>query len=575
MKRVRTPLRLLLPAILLAALLAAVPQPARADETFDNFLWLLDQTHVFPVSSQDVKSSKGFLDCLSNADTDTEVIACVDSFKDTPLGQQAASGTGAPSWFWDLIDAYVAYRTGDFWGVVGKLGEAALCLVAQVMAGGSVDVCGLIEQLVALAEEFEDAAKAVAKFVASVGGATWEAIKSIGCSLGLGGCSKGSPPEQLAYAFVFQPEIPAGVAAMEKTDWSAFPTFRKQLELDAGAKPYAKLHLQGGGFMPLSFGPSAVEIASGAYTAAVEKNWSVDVAKNVLPALAKKRAEYDNPQQVAALAAMAASAMSQSPGVTPSAFVENRCTDDFSQGFGFAHVDRWIQRFPQEAKSLKDVQTNRVWCGNTFWFKNREKFAQHFRDYLKTHSCPLFGQSLLCVKIESYKLCLGLLGSVGHQNECGVAVGAVGKEAAERIAKSFKDRGSRIPCKVRADATPMSQKPADFVCTRPPQRHACEETYKSLYGALPVKLVNCLVENTPRDYATLAGKVATAADALKAEFGATSIGIDLIDPLIVRASSPESSGRCRGRTRATASGSRAASPVSIIRTSRSRARSTG
>ncbi len=83
----------------------------------------------------------------------------------------------------------------------------------------------------------------------------------------------------------------------------------------------------------------------------------------------------------------------------------------------------------------------------------------------------------------------------------------------------------------------MSQKPADFVCTRPPQRHACEETYKSLFGALPVKLVNCLVENTPRDYATLAGKVATAADALKAEFGATSIGIDPIDPLIVRASS--------------------------------------
>jgi hypothetical protein len=229
--------------------------------------------------------------------------------------------------------------------------------------------------------------------------------------------------------------------------------------------------------------------------------------------------------------------------MTAPTFVENRCTDDFSQGFGFAHVDRWILRFPEEAKKLKDVQSNRDWCGKTFWPKNKEKFAQQFREYLKTHSCPLFGQTLTCGKLDSYKLCLGLLGSVGHQNECGVAVGAAGKEAAERIAKSFKDRGSRIPCLIRADATPLGQKPADFVCTRPPQRHACEETYKGLYGALPAKLVNCLVENTPRDYTTLEGKVAKAADALKAEFGATSVGIDPIDPLVVRAYSAEVVGK--------------------------------
>lgn len=530
---------LLLFFVALAALLAA-PQPSRAD-LVDDFAWVLDQVPgVFPVSGQDIRDSRGFFQDLSKAKSDTDVIQVAEQYKDTPIGKQAAAGIGGvPTWFWDLIDTYVAFRTDDFWGVVGHLGEAAVCIVAQVMTGGSVDVCGLIEELVKLAETFADAAKAVAKFIESVGGAVWEGIQSAGCALGLGGCSKGSPPEQIAYAWVFQPEIPAGVTARKAIDPFAFGALRQQLEADAQAKPYAKLHIPSSN-VHVTLGASAVQIASGVYTEAVDVAWRKDVLQNVLPALAKKRIEYDNPQQVAAVAAKAAAEYTKNPKTPPYTWVRNLCADDFSKGFGYAHVDRWIAQFPGDAKGAGDVKTHEQWCLGSFWSGNKDKFGTHFRGYAQVHYCPAFGQTLMCQTISSYESCTGLLGSVGMKDQCGVNVAAMGKEAAEKIYATMKSRGSKIPCKIVAAGQVFGSDPADLVCPRPPQGHECEEIGKGFTAMASVKLVDCVVEETA-EYKALRAKVASAVTSLNQQYpnppGGIPFLVDLVDPLVVHAPS--------------------------------------
>lgn len=163
-------------------LIMAIPQQAAAD-SFDNMIWLLQKVEkvsgpVFPISIQDIQESKGYINCLINADNDIDVAVCTDNFHDTKLGQTAASETGIPSWFWDLLDLYSDIRSGDLWGAVEHLGKAALCLVAQVLAEG-YDVCGLIEELAELGDALLDAAAAVGEFLADAGEALADAAAAV------------------------------------------------------------------------------------------------------------------------------------------------------------------------------------------------------------------------------------------------------------------------------------------------------------------------------------------------------------------------------------------------------------
>ena len=538
MKTTRSARRYLVVLLVLVAGSIAAPQPARAD-LIDDFAWVLDQVPgVFPVSGTDIKDSRAFFQDLANAKSDTDVANLLQKYKDTPIGQQATAAVGGvPSWFWDLIDTYVAFRTNDFWGVVGHLGEAAICIVAQVMTGGSVDVCGLIEELVKLGQALLDAATAVAEFLASVGEGAVDVVQDIGCSLGLGGCDESSPPEQRAYAWVFAPEVPEGLTARKALDPLAFGTLRKQLEADASAKP-AKLHITVPDWLKEYYSAGVVSTASGAYAKTVDAQWTADMAKNVLPQLAKKRAEYDSPQQVAAVALEAAAGYKLNPKNPPYTSVPNLCTDDFAKGFGYAHVDRWIATFPGDAKALGDVKTNAQWCQATFWAKNKDKFAEHFRNYTKVNFCPQFGSTLLCPTISKYESCLGLMGSVGQKDQCGVNIAFAGKEAAEKVYANLKTKGLKIPCTIVADTAPIGGKPAALVCTRPTQKHACDETYKALYGTLPVKLVDCVVEKNAA-YKALESKVVQAVSTLNGTYGSQGVfGVDAIDPLIVHAPSP-------------------------------------
>ncbi len=531
--------RTLLLLLLVAAGFAFSPRPARAD-IIEDFAWVLDQVPgVFPVSGQDIRDSKGFFNELSNVHSDLDVIVLVEKYKDKPVCQKAVGSGGPPSWFWDLVDTYVAFRTDDFWGVVGHLGKAAICIVAQVMTGGAVDVCGLIEDLVKLGQAMLDVAKAVGEFFASVGEGAWEAAKNVGCSLGLGGCGESSPPEQRAYAWVFAPEIPAGLTARKALDPTAFGTLRKQLEADASAQP-AKLHIPAPSWLKEYYSAGVVDTASSIYSNAVDAQWTADIAKNVLPVLAAKRSQYDNPQQVGAVAQKAAVEYGKNPKTSPATYVQNLCGDDFTKGFGFAHVDRWIAMFPDKAKGLGDVKPNAYWCGGTFWAKNKDKFGQAFRVYAQTHYCPPLGQTLMCQTVSAYESCTGLLGSVGMKEQCGVNVAAMGKDAAEKIYASLKAEGSKIPCKIVTSGQILGSQPAKLVCPRPTQGHRCEELAKGVNSMASVKLVECPVEETPQ-YKALRAKVAAAVTSLNQQYpnppGGIPFLVDLVDPLVVHAPS--------------------------------------
>ncbi|HEX9627028.1 MAG TPA: hypothetical protein VGA00_08840 [Acidiferrobacterales bacterium] len=532
MNKARTLRTTLLQGLLILACLFA--SPARAD-VLDDFAWLLDQlgtvnANPLPVTGSDIKSSKGLFTCLDGASNDPQVIGCIDKFKDTPLGKKATGAAGIPSWFWDLIDLYVAFRTDDYWGIVSNVGEAGVCIVAQVMAAGAVDICGLIQELVELAKDVLDAGKAIAKFFASLGEGAWEAAKDVGCALGLGGCGSSSPPEQIAYAWVFAPKIADGLAARKSTDPSAFSALRQLLESNALATP-AKLSMPVN--IPVYLDKKAVDIASKIYVGVVDAQWTADIAKNVLPALAKKRGEYDSAQQIAIVAKAAAAGVT--PGSPdPTQLVVKRCTDDFRTTYGFAHVDRWILQFPAEAQKLGGVKSNNAWCAATFWAKNKGKFAPHFVSYVKSNLCPAYGSQLLCPTLAKYQSCLGLLGSVGQQAQCAADSTAAGMEAAQKIKAYFKQWGSKIPCTIVAPGNPTQ--PVDYRCPRPPQQHSCNKAYDLYYGKLPQKLVNCSVQIDPQ-YAALKSQVAQAVGQLSAKHK-VSLGVDSIDPLLVHFQPP-------------------------------------
>ncbi len=148
-----------------------VSAPAASGDVLDQFAWVLtqlDNVHAnpFPVTGADVGASRDLFQCLDQAandpqDPDGKMGGCFEQYANTPAGQKAWSSTGVPSWFWDLLGAYVDFRTKDYGGVVAKLGEAAICIVAQVLAGGSVDVCGLVKELVELAKDVYAGGKAL------------------------------------------------------------------------------------------------------------------------------------------------------------------------------------------------------------------------------------------------------------------------------------------------------------------------------------------------------------------------------------------------------------------------------
>ncbi len=537
-------------SIAAAVLLLAWPAQAKAD-VIDDIAWVLNElekanANPLPIKGSDLKESKGLFTCLDKASNDVQVVQCVDNFKDTSLGKKAAGQAGIPSWFWDLLDVYIAFREKDYWGVVAKLGEATICIVAQVLVGGA-DLCGLIEELIKIGKGLLDAGKAVAQFVASVGEAAWEGIKSVGCSLGLGGCGGGSktPPEIIAYNCVFAPRVkPDGLNAMKAADAFAMPKLRYNLEKSAVAGIPCPMY----GNLKIPVSQAAASKAGSIFTSAVEGVWTGDILQNVLAARDKKRQEYATAQQIASLAS-AASAEYGAKKTDPKNFVVSRCAvDDFGAKFGFAHVDRWLvwrtlgsSKTQLDAQKATNVTSNKYWCLVDVFIKHTDQFAKHFRGYVQSHYCAAFGQQLACTTLAKHQACIGLMKSVGQEGQCGANTVSLGKEIAAKIHAHFKSKQSKYACQtVLPDGgAPMSSKPVEFACTRPTQLHFCKQQYQQLWKG-PPEVLACTLPKLDPEYAARIAKVKSAVTVLQGKY--PGVGVDAVDPLLVHAGASSSFG---------------------------------
>lgn len=553
MKTSVTIVRFLLPLLLVAGLLFGSVTPARAD-SFDDFVNIYAKIESYmypeklPVSAQMLRDSKALFTCIEQG---RDTLVCIDEFSHTTAGKQVITdGVGLPSYFYSLLDAYVAYKNGDYWGVAYSLGETAVCAVMHVLTGGTADICGIIKQLVELAESLWDAATAVAEFFADLGEGAWEAAKGAYCdTLGtvLGGCDDdNSPPEVVAYAWVFAPRLSDGLIARKSVDPQAFDLVLQQLIKQASANP-AQLNISVPPMIAdiISFPAGAVTTAAGIYTNTVDQNWTADILDKVLPALGQQWNSYGTDAKIAQLATTAATAFKNTQA-DPAWVVTKQCSDEFRQSLGFAHVDRWIVYPPTAPTAQKfKVTSTQKWCGGTFWDSNQEKFANNFATFARTNFCPGTGSTFPCKTIENYERCRKLMGSVGREKLCGVDINGMGKEAAEKVKQSLLDQGSKGYYSVVA--APVGKNvPAQLICQRPPQQKACTETYQKLFGSYPATLVACTVQE-PADYAALRQKVAQAVATLNGTQALKNLtsapvldfNIDPVDPLLVWPTSGE------------------------------------
>lgn len=353
MKAARTSVQGLVRYFFITMILCMAPSMAHADG-IDDFVGFYADLEYYakeanvslPFTSEQLDEAKNFIKCLDNAgDNDVEIALCIDGFKDTSTGSAISLKSEIPSWVWDLLDCYIYYRTGDWWSLGYKLGEAAVCVVLQVATGGAADICGILEELVKLASAVWDAAKAIGQFFASVGEAAYETVKDVGCALGLGGCDDGpdTPPEAWVYSLVFANRLGEGLAARKAYDSGgltnpSFDNFVSLLKQNALHKPEPILSVPPPpdvwGFRDAvysMFTPGAVNKAAEIYTLNVNIQWTNDIAQNVLQARSQKLSGYASPQSLDNLTQLVLSAYTPQVSWNPRQIIINKCTNDLKR----------------------------------------------------------------------------------------------------------------------------------------------------------------------------------------------------------------------------------------------------
>ncbi|MHB8835410.1 MAG: hypothetical protein ACYC9Y_06855 [Candidatus Methylomirabilia bacterium] len=500
MKRARALPRLLLQGIIVALCLFAFHPVAQAADAVDQIADVLDELGPanpfapYDVTGPNLRTAKAFFNCL---DDGTDPIECIDAAQNTPLGQKLSNKADIPSWFWDLVDLYIAWKSSDYWGVVENLGEAALCIVAQYFT--SVDLCGVLEDLVNAAKDAYAQAKAWVDFVASIGGAVWEGLKDAGCELGLGGCDDGPPPpppEDVAYGAYFAPVVVSGegLAAIEAVSSEQFPNKVNTLVGKAWSGP---CNLQ------------CANKAADKFKAKVDEQWSGDIAGQVVKDLSKSRNDYNTPAQVNASAQKQCAAQYPSP---PGNSIPLWCREQLATTLKFAHVDRWIAKHPEKLAQLP-LKTNAQWCQETFWNGNKTKFAAAFKGYLTQNGiCQSSGNALLCTSLTGYKRCTDLLTDVGEGGLCTLSAKPI-MDAANEVYDKLVTAGSTH---IGKPVMSTSGVQAVLTASRPVTGKVCA-SYAASYDNLAKNIVACAVKEDPA-YVGIKQQVAQAVAVLNPQY---------------------------------------------------------
>jgi hypothetical protein len=390
-----------------AVLIAWAPSAAASVADFFNTYKSIEEKappHSLPVSSHELEA---YIDLFTCVEQGGDAVACSATFEKSAAGQKVTGDI--PEAVWQVVSAYLAWKDGNVWGVVSSLGEAAMCAVLQVLAGG-FDACGLIKELIEVGKAFLDAGKAVAEFFKDLGSGAAKALKGAYCAtVGsvLGGCDDEGPPPKpksaVIYEKFFAPKVlPDGLNAIEAVDPFALHNLKNQIGNQAKAKGYSS---------------SDVALASAMFDKAVDKQWTAHIVGSVLTELAAERTNYNTAGRISLASDYAWNVYKKEwekydkglgwPDTQsyPNKKVPPFCVQRFVT-LGYGHVDRWIQSH-NEAKALA-VMSNYDWCEKVFWEGNKAKFVPYFRKHVDTR-CP----GLLCASKGDLTLCDSFMATVG------------------------------------------------------------------------------------------------------------------------------------------------------------------
>ena len=564
MKTNHARLRRLILGFVLALSFIILPGTAQASG-FDDFIGFIEELEGLaqeagvnlPISSQQARDVEGLVLCLENSgSSDVQIALCIDQFQSTNAGSGISQQTGIPSWVWDMLDCYIYYRSGDYWGLAYKLGEAAVCLVLQIFTGGS-DICGLIEELIRLANAVWDAANAIAQFFVSIGEAAYGVVKDVGCALGLGGCDDGpdSPPEAWVYSLVFSNRLADGLAAREAKDPSAFDTLVDQLRQNALHKPEPILSTTPPpdiwGLRDVIFGmftPVAIEKAIEIYTLNVNIQWTADIAVRVLAERSQAMDQYKTPQKIHQLTQLALESYLPRSSWNPQMPIVNQVHQDLKFTFGFVHVDRWLQVTPvsklgPQAAGIRPTVKSNYQLAGSFYQSIKNDLAQRVREHVKANYSPEIGGKLVAQTIDKHRTSLELLRPFNLDAECYANTVTCGKEAKGIIIGEFKKKGTQYYSDMEISnvglvTQMLSFTPLTFTCFRPTHEHFFDYYYQIHFGDLPRKLLERTLKEEPA-YIKLKQDVQAAIAQLNSKTDIISYGVTGVDPLVVVTASAE------------------------------------
>ncbi|MHC3993825.1 hypothetical protein ACXWTF_03295 [Thiomicrolovo sp. ZZH C-3] len=535
--------------------LALIPATPLQADTIDDIAWVLDQMGpANPYASQGLNGetlrlSKGLFECISDG---KDVLLCVEEHENDPIGQ-TLTGQGTPSWFWDFLDLYAAFKNGDFQGVISHLGTTAICIVSQVLTGG-VDVCQLLEELYALAEGMLDAASAVYEWAKDLGGAVLETLSGAYCSVAkaFGGCDEPDTPDfVIVYQLMYHPQIAAGVTARESTDANAFTQLLQKIEKDALHQPDPILP---GGYAPMLIGsffnPQSIAEAAKIYQNNVDTQWGDDIRKRVDTERRGTMITYTNPNNLNFMSLLMLQDYEKSPAAwNERRAIQERCVSQFRNDFGYAHVDRWLSGFPVAGSGATfGIKTNNDLC-REFFDLNKEVFGQNARQYIVQKGyCFSAGDNLGCGSVDNYRRCLKLLTPFGMQERCRLSVKAAAA-VKEEILGEFKKKGSSyygpklqltaskgVTAKSFGKSTTAAvtgmdtilNAPLAFPCYRPSHAFYFDRFYQK-YADLPQQPLQKSMQ-IDAEYLALAEKVKAAVDAINTKYANQAVFVGVIDP---------------------------------------------
>ena len=524
------------------------------------------------ISTEELREYKEIVGCFENANNDIDVAICTDMFNGTEAGQKAADEMGIPSYVDDIIDAYIMYRTHDWWGLAKKLGGIAVCIILHVVT--TVDACGILEALLDTAQALWDAASAVWNWAEDVGGEVWGAVSGAYCDIVGWGCD--DEPDTPAFVFVynlaFHPRVSEGMNAREKVDSTLFYNLIDRIKQDALHKPLPIIPgVPDSALKMLAslFYTKSVDQASQIYTNNVDIQWSSDIVNRVVPERRETMDAYINPVNLNFMTLLMMQDYEKAPNAwNASREVVERCTDQFRNEFGYIHIDRWKNTTINDANAAslkKEVPYNHELCLQ-FYNINKNEFSKRVRSYIVSKDyCREFGADLGCASVEHYKKCRTLLTPFGEEESCHLTLKAANAVKQEIIAE-FKKKGSRY----YGGQTPGGQglhmttlnahnvtqstgnanaynvdmilsQPLEFTCYRPSHAYYFDRFYEK-YANLPQQPLQKKMQ-IDADYLALTQKVKDAVDEINAKYYNQAVFVGVLDPqrdpLVVGASSPQ------------------------------------